>query len=132
MKFKLIQRFWKFKCFEILKGLHELKSFQSYQRFSENDFTVLIQIGIGPNLNECFLINDFIFEIGVKTHLRAYYGIDGYHDVHDRSRGNQEGRPWFFPFTFRWAFLDVVTWGTAIWCALSRTYGGAVSLLSHT
>ena len=29
-------------------------------------------------------------------------GIDGYNGVQVRSREDQEGRPWFFPFMLRW------------------------------
>ena len=52
-------KFW--KRLEILKGLHKLKNFQSYQKFSENDFIVLIYIAIEPDFKECFRIDDFFF-----------------------------------------------------------------------
>ena len=67
MKLKLIQRFWKFKCFEVLEKIWDferftqVKSFQSYQKFSEIDFTVLIYIVIEPDFKECFRIDKFYF-----------------------------------------------------------------------
>ena len=54
-----VLKFW--KRLEILKGLYKLKSFQSYQKFSENDFTVLIYIMIEPDFKECFGIEEFYF-----------------------------------------------------------------------
>ena len=49
------------------------------------------------------LYNDVLLLLELTDHT----GIDGYKDVHVRSREDQEGRPWFFPFTFKWTFLDV-------------------------
>ena len=54
-----VLKFW--KRFQILKGLHELKSFQSYQKFSENDFTVLIYFVIEPILKNVLKSMNFIF-----------------------------------------------------------------------
>ena len=64
MKFKDFEnlnvlKFW--KRLEILKGLHKLKSFQSYQKLSENDSTVLIYFVIEPILKERFKIDEFYF-----------------------------------------------------------------------
>ena len=64
MKFKdfgnlNILKFW--KRFQILKGLLKLKNFQSYQKFSENDFIVLIYFVIEPILNNVLKSMNFIF-----------------------------------------------------------------------
>ena len=81
MKFTLIQvfrllmpwnlnvlKFW--KRLEILKGFHKLKSFQSYQKFLEDEFTTLIYIlWSSPILQNVLELMNFIFGIGVKTHL---------------------------------------------------------------
>ena len=52
-------KFW--KRFQILKGLHRLKSFQSYQKHSEKEFTVLVYLMTEPILKECFKISEFYF-----------------------------------------------------------------------
>ena len=52
-------KFW--KRFPILKGLHELKSFQSYQKHLEKDSTVLTYLMTEPILKECFKISEFYF-----------------------------------------------------------------------
>ena len=44
-----------------MKGLHKLKSFQSYQKFSENDFTVLTYFVIEPILKNVLKSMNFIF-----------------------------------------------------------------------
>ena len=62
-----VLKFW--KRLEILKGLHKLKSFQSYQKLSEKDFTVLVYFVIEPILKNVLKSMKFVFGIGVKTHL---------------------------------------------------------------
>ena len=52
-------KFW--KRFPILKGLHELKSFQSYQKHSEKDFTVLTYFVTEPILKNALKPMNFIF-----------------------------------------------------------------------
>ena len=44
-----------------MKGLHKLKSFQSYQKLSEKDFTVLVYFVIEPILKNVLKINEFYF-----------------------------------------------------------------------
>ena len=44
-----------------MKGLLKLKNFQSYQKFSENDFTVLIYFVIEPILKNVLKSMNFIF-----------------------------------------------------------------------
>ena len=62
-----VLKFW--KRFQILKGLHKLKSFQSYQKHSEKDFTVLPYFVTELILKNVLKSMTFIFGIGVKTHL---------------------------------------------------------------
>ena len=44
-----------------MKGLHKLKSFQSYQKLSEKDFTVLVYFVIEPILKNVLKISEFYF-----------------------------------------------------------------------
>ena len=44
-----------------MKGLHKLKSFQSYQKLSEKDFTVLTYFVTEPILKNVLKIDEFYF-----------------------------------------------------------------------
>ena len=64
MKFKdsenlNVLKLWKIP--EILKGLHKLKSFQSHQKFSENDFTALAYSVSEPIFKNVLKSMNFIF-----------------------------------------------------------------------
>ena len=74
-----ILQFW--KRFQILKGLYKLKSFQNYQKFSENDFTVLTYFVTELILKNVLKSMIFIFGIGEKPISARYYGIDGYFGI---------------------------------------------------